>query len=218
MQLCSLMFSLSRLGGCVWGRMQRLLFSFGLFLSILSVHSIAAGFSLFGPNIDAVKDLLADPYSAKFENVETLPSGIVCGTVNSKNLYGAYSGKQMFAIAEGRAYLEEKSGMETGLLCVETRSCEDMKCVHKFVDEKLAQEEERALAPRIKIAGERLAHLCFSGLPDKSEEKRDCLLSLYECRKGQITSKHLQCLSDEYERRSKRNEAGAKDYLSPGYP
>lgn len=218
MQLGGLLVKRSHGGRASRGRMMQSLTSLGLLLSICSVHSIAAGFSLFGPNLDPVKDLLADPYSAKFENVKTLPSGIVCGAVNSKNSYGAYTGKQMFAIAEGRAYLEEKSGMETSLLCVETRSCEDMKCVHEAVDKRLAEEEERAFAPRIQMVGERLAYLCFSGLPDKSDAQRECLGTLSVCREESSPSKHLKCLVDEYEQRSKKSDARSLGYTTPGYP
>lgn len=198
------MFRHSQRGGGARGWISSSLMSFGLLWAVVSIPSVAEGFSLFGPNLDPVKDLLADPYSAKFENVETLPSGIVCGAVNSKNSYGAYAGRQMFAIAEGRAYLEEKSGMETSLLCVETRSCEDMKCVHDAVDKRLAEEEERAFAPRIQMVGERLAYLCFSGLPDKSDAQRECLGTLSVCREESSPSKHLKCLIDEYEQRRKK--------------
>lgn len=53
---------------------------------------------------DSVKAMLKDPDSAKFSEVDFYPeldhksqlSGYVCGEVNAKNSFGAYSGKQLF--------------------------------------------------------------------------------------------------------------------------
>lgn len=45
---------------------------------------------------DAVRRLLKDPNSSEFAMENTYPSGYVCGFVNSKNSFGAYSGHQKF--------------------------------------------------------------------------------------------------------------------------
>lgn len=62
MRLGSLMLSRSGLGRSVCGQISGSLMLFWLLLAIWSAPSTAAGFKLFGPNLDAVKDLLADPY------------------------------------------------------------------------------------------------------------------------------------------------------------
>jgi len=49
---------------------------------------------------------LKDPYSAKFEEVKPCPTkGMVTGTVNAKNSYGAYSGAVPFVYEAGRVFL-----------------------------------------------------------------------------------------------------------------
>lgn len=48
---------------------------------------------------EAVRTQLKDPYSAQFANIKTLdtPAGTtVCGEVNAKNSFGAYSGNAKF--------------------------------------------------------------------------------------------------------------------------
>lgn len=52
---------------------------------------------------DLVKSTLKDPYSAKFESFfvpsgNNMSEGHICGTVNSKNSYGAYVGKKRFVV------------------------------------------------------------------------------------------------------------------------
>jgi hypothetical protein len=59
---------------------------------------------------DAMKDLLKDPSSAKYEDVRAyrLASGYVfCGRVNSKNSFGGYTGFQRFVSGPGVAATEE---------------------------------------------------------------------------------------------------------------
>lgn len=50
--------------------------------------------------IDAAKDRvtrdLKDPDSAKFRGVKAFPNGVVCGEVNAKNSFGAYTGFRAF--------------------------------------------------------------------------------------------------------------------------
>jgi hypothetical protein len=51
---------------------------------------------------------LKDPASAKFENEFFTQTGVLCGTVNSKNEYGAYVGPRKFLIVPGEyARLQE---------------------------------------------------------------------------------------------------------------
>lgn len=63
---------------------------------------------------EAVADRLRDPESAQFRSVKsgTAPNGLatVCGEVNGKNAYGAYSGYQRFiANNKGKVvYLESQ--------------------------------------------------------------------------------------------------------------
>lgn len=57
-----------------------------------------------------IKQLLKDPYSAKFTSVSERDDGTVCGLVNAKNSYGAYVGRQPFAInTNGVAYLVDQN-------------------------------------------------------------------------------------------------------------
>ncbi|EBY9643483.1 hypothetical protein D5Q04_19915 [Salmonella enterica subsp. enterica serovar Thompson] len=54
----------------------------------------------------AVKELLKDPSSAKFSGDYVGKSGAVCGYVNAKNSFGAYSGKDRY-IYNGGAYIDD---------------------------------------------------------------------------------------------------------------
>ena len=57
---------------------------------------------------EAVKVVLRDPASAQFSNVEEVDGdGIVCGEVNSKNAYGAYTGALSFVYDHGRLIMED---------------------------------------------------------------------------------------------------------------
>lgn len=44
----------------------------------------------------AVAEMLHDPQSAQFSHVSVPHPGVVCGFVNGKNLFGAYTGLQSF--------------------------------------------------------------------------------------------------------------------------
>lgn len=195
MQLCSLMFSLSRLGGSVRGRIQRLLFSFGLFLSILSMHSIAAGFSLFGPNLDAVKDLLADPYSAKFENVQTVRPGVVCGTVNSKNQYAAYTGPKLFTIVDGKGYLAETSPEEVGLQCVYAKDCKDAECVQEVASARAQKERDLRMEPKARELREKVQATCTAKVAEDPSAAISCSNALVACRAIKRAEAEITCLT-----------------------
>ncbi|WP_298146319.1 hypothetical protein [uncultured Acinetobacter sp.] len=56
----------------------------------------------------AVKQLLKDPDSAKFQNMDGM-----CGEVNSKNSFGAYTGYQRFVAAPDLAILETEVPKDT---------------------------------------------------------------------------------------------------------
>ncbi|MCE6959561.1 hypothetical protein LAZ40_10890 [Cereibacter sphaeroides] len=55
----------------------------------------------------AFEDVLLDASSARFQEVVILPSGHICGKVNSKNLYGAYVGYAHFATYGSRLTLSD---------------------------------------------------------------------------------------------------------------
>lgn len=61
------------------------------FLSFDNRASLTAG-----PELEAIKSAvggqLKDPFSAQFKDLFKFPSGRVCGMVNGKNAFGAYSG------------------------------------------------------------------------------------------------------------------------------
>ena len=57
---------------------------------------------------EAVKTSLRDPYSAQFSNVEEIKkTGVVCGEVNSKNSFGAFTGAKTFVYDQGRLIIED---------------------------------------------------------------------------------------------------------------
>lgn len=186
--------SRSHLGAGTPGRMQRLLISFGLFLSIWSVHSLAAGFSLFGPNLDAVKDLLADPYSAKFEKVQTVRPGVVCGTVNSKNQYAAYTGPKLFAIVDGKGYLADKSPDEVGLQCVYARDCKDAECVQEVASARAQKERDLRMEPKARELRGKVQATCTAKVAEDPSAAISCSNALVACRAIKRAETEVDCL------------------------
>lgn len=75
-------------------------------LSVLALASCGDG------RIDSAKALAADsmkdPAAAQFRNVRrsTTDAEDVCGEVNGKNSYGAYTGFKRFVVAGGNAFME----------------------------------------------------------------------------------------------------------------
>lgn len=181
-------------------RLKRIIHALKASICVLACLSMPAKASWFGPNVDAVKKELADPYSAKFENVKKQKSGAVCGEVNYKNQYGAYVGRQPFAILGGRGYIADSSPIEVQAVCVDAVDCKDMNCVATIISNKLEAKRREMLAPQLKNANERLAFLCFSRLPEKSEVQMDCLKELTTCRDNheQGSGQHLECLINAY--------------------
>lgn len=71
---------------------------------------------------ESVKERLKDPYSAKFHNLKAFnyaiadyPTVQVCGFVNAKNSYGAYSGKTPFRAVLIGSESEGFSGIDAQL-------------------------------------------------------------------------------------------------------
>lgn len=58
----------------------------------------------------AIEAKLKDPQSAQFESFVSRLSGepVVCGTVNAKNGFGGYAGKQPFIYAGGHAVMADE--------------------------------------------------------------------------------------------------------------
>lgn len=63
----------------------------------------------------ALESKLRDPKSAEIESFVSRISGspVVCGTVNAKNAFGGYTGRQLFVFAGDRAVLAEEIGAES---------------------------------------------------------------------------------------------------------
>lgn len=196
MQLGGLMAKRSHGGRASRGRMMQSLRSLGLLLSICSVHSIAAGFSLFGPNLDPVKDLLADPYSAKFEKVQTVRPGVVCGTVNSKNQYAAYSGPKPFAIVDGKGYLAETSPEEVGLQCVYARDCRDAECVQEVASARAQKERDLQMEPKARELRGKVQATCAAKVFEDPNAAISCSNALVACRAIKRAEVEVDCLEE----------------------
>lgn len=60
----------------------------------------------------AIAATLKDPDSAKFRGIKAYPAkGLVCGEVNGKNSYGAYSGFSPFFYDDGFAQIADVDGL-----------------------------------------------------------------------------------------------------------
>lgn len=159
------------------------------------MHSIAAGFSLFGPNLDAVKDLLADPYSAKFENVQTVRPGVVCGTVNSKNQYAAYTGPKLFTIVDGKGYLAETSPEEVGLQCVYAKDCKDAECVQEVASARAQKERDLRMEPKARELREKVQATCTAKVAEDPSAAISCSNALVACRAIKRAEAEVTCLT-----------------------
>ncbi len=135
---------------------------------------------IFTPGIsqaeDAVKARLKDPYSAKFEDVQVCQADrrIIHGYVNSKNSYGAYSGRTLFYAVEGSAYLSDlgdtagHSGSDINYISHLVEACFGKAKLIPYAQftaktspqseaERLADETERAAMQTMNMADEALA-------------------------------------------------------------
>jgi len=69
------------------------------FLKIILITIFLTGCILDGDIRDAqnrVRSMMKDPDSIKFKNVKNYKNNVVCGKLNSKNSYGAYTGYKSF--------------------------------------------------------------------------------------------------------------------------
>lgn len=65
------------------------------------------------PIENAVGRLMLDPSTAQYRGVKIGSSGITCGEVNGKNVFGAYAGFREFVVVDGQAAIMPES--RTGL-------------------------------------------------------------------------------------------------------
>lgn len=176
----------------------------------------AAQASWFGPNVDVVKRVLDDPYSAKFENVKKQKNGAVCGEVNYKNQYGAYVGRQPFVIWKNRPFIGGAGAKEILLYCFESSQCVNEECVEAIekanlpaskvalcttkecVDEAIERQKMEELKAAADVESkEMLATVqkqCLSHLPDNPDLMLSCNSKLHQCRRIEVASERLSCL------------------------
>lgn len=57
---------------------------------------------------EIVKAVLKDPYTAQFSN-ERKAEGGVCGDLNAKNSYGAYTGNRRYVVRDGAATINDNA-------------------------------------------------------------------------------------------------------------
>lgn len=158
--------------------------------------SPAAAFGLFGPNVDAVKDKLADPYSAKFENVTKVANGATCGTVNSKNDHGAYSGRKEFAIVDGRPFLEGSGDEQIIVYCIEGKDCKDDLCIKDVSARREAQQKNANYAEVIGEMRTAVAGVCAKHIMNYNEAKSAaCGDEYYQCRQSSSLEQEFNCLN-----------------------
>lgn len=150
---------------------------------------------MFGPNVDPVKDLLADPYSAKFEKVQTVRPGVICGTVNSKNQYAAYTGPKLFAIVDGKGYLAETSPEEVGLQCVYARGCKDVECVQEIASARAQKERDLRMEPKARELRGEVQALCTSKVAEDPSSAISCSNALVTCRASTGAEAEVDCLT-----------------------
>jgi hypothetical protein len=72
---------------------------------VTSATAALSDAQLFAEARRVVLDGLKDPDSAKFGEFWRL-GDVACGTVNSKNSMGGYTGKKIFAVKDGHAQLQ----------------------------------------------------------------------------------------------------------------
>lgn len=73
---------------------------------VLIVGSVGVSAEEFSRALEAMKDTLIEPDSAKFSNLVLAQrptmkhDGVICGEVDAKNKKGTYSGKMLFFVAQ----------------------------------------------------------------------------------------------------------------------
>lgn len=157
---------------------------------------VAGAFSLFGPNLEPIKAMLADPYSAKFEKVQTVRPGVVCGTVNSKNQYAAYTGPKLFAIVDGKGYLADKSPDEVGLQCVYARDCKDAECVQEVASARAQKERDLQMEPKARGLRGKVQATCTAKVSEDPNAAISCSNALVACRAIKRAEAEAVCLEE----------------------
>lgn len=166
------------------------------FLGVGAAPAVAAAFSLFGPNLDPVKELLDDPYSARFEKVETVRPGIVCGTVNARNQYAAFTGPKLFAIVDGKGYLAETSPDEVGLQCIHARECKDAECVQEIASAREQRERDIRMEPKARALRGDAQAVCIAKVADNPAAAVQCNNAVVSCRAKAGAEAEVDCLKE----------------------
>ena len=97
---------------------------------------------------NAVKSLLVDPDSAKFNETHVSEDKrVACGSVNSKNRMGGYSGDMSFMIVDGTVWLpdEKNSDIAISECCFSTLSKQKKVAYNKLMED--LQESCKELSP-----------------------------------------------------------------------
>lgn len=100
---------------------MKLIYAILLIFSFFSSHLFADELDEYAELIESSKSHIVtdfkDPYSAVFENIfigrAKNGTPVVCGTVNAKNSYGAYTGRKRFYYMQSKkvySELEDASG------------------------------------------------------------------------------------------------------------
>lgn len=80
-------------------------------LPLLLVANVHASDDLIAQAKESLTKDLKDPYSAVFEGIYMGKAAngapVVCGTINAKNAYGAYTGRKRFYYLPGHAKIDD---------------------------------------------------------------------------------------------------------------
>lgn len=80
---------------------------------LIVAASVCSPLFAHADEFEPIKQLLKDPYSAKFRAMPPRSDGTICGLVNAKNSYGGYVGQRPFAIlADGQAYIVNENNTD----------------------------------------------------------------------------------------------------------
>lgn len=167
-------------------------------LLLLLACGSAGAAGLFGPNVNAVKGRLTDPYSAKFEDVRRAANGAVCGQFNAKNEFGAYAGRKEFAIIDGAAFIEGYEGEEDAIIlyCIRGDHCKDAACLDGVKQQIDREARSAAVAPEIGAMRGQAAAVCRKHTESAPGTMIECSNALVECRKQRFAIDEAECLSE----------------------
>ena len=102
---------------------------------------------------DVIRNILKDPESARFHEVQKFLNGNVCGYLNAKNSFGGYIGKKSFAFVSGRALLD----LDTYDVACEIASDPVQFAARRAEENRRAQVKKRAEAEAAREAERRRA-------------------------------------------------------------